>query len=606
MFMFLKGSEYEHLDKETKKSMEYSIADGIAWQMFFTLTSGVFIVGFALFLGATPFQIGLVSALPSFASIAQVIGAYFVEKTGKGKAVTVYMAFASRIIWIFIILTPFFILPPYKSLWIVIFLFGLSHVFASISGVAWLSWISNIVPSNVTGKFFGRRSAYMGFLGVVIGIMGALFLDYWELNHTSPLYAFSIVFSIAVILGAIGILFLRMTQDVPTAKGEDVTLGRFKRMILTPFKDPNFRKFVKFGFFWGASVGLAGPFLIVYQLETLDLSYMIVVSLTTLFVASGIISLHKWGGIIDNYGAKHVLAISAFVAALYPLFFLFITEKNFLFLIPVNILVGIAWSGVDLASAQILLKTAPQINKSVYFSSFAATSGIALAVSPIIGGIFADIFSGISYPFWIFTFSGLHLLFLISGVLRLWSTILIKDINDSAGGNLNGVIYELKNTALMNIFINFYYFSYFSIGIFTLPFTYGRKFFDGSGGIFKREVSRLRMHSMKTLLEIEKIIKLSVNELGRINYKDATRILTRLNILDRRVKTLENKVATVKDEKLVETVKADIPKVEAEANTVMENLEAAKEPVKVPKNYVKRILTLLNRTSKKVLSGQFL
>lgn len=591
---FLNEKEYQNLDQQTLKSLNYSIIDGISWSVMFALTSGVFLIGFALFLGATPFQIGLISSLPFLANAAQIIGAYFVESTGQKKKISITTALVNRFLWIPIILTPFLIFPYSKAIWIVIILFSLSSIFGAISGVAWLSWTSTIVPKNILGKFFSKRNAYIGFVTVIIGLLGGLFLDYWGINQLNLLHAFAVIFSIAVVFGLLSVFYQRLIQEIPV-KAEHVTFKKFVGLVRMPYKDENFRKFVRFGLIWGFALGIVGPFFIVYQLDILELNYMMIVALNTLFIVSGIISLSKWGDVVDRYGAKPVLAISSFIVSLYPLFFLFVTKQNFMLLVPINILAGIAWSGVDFASAQILLRISPYYNKSVYFSSFAAASGIALGIAPILGGFLVGIFESISLPLVFITLSGIHIIFLLSGILRLWSTSFIPSINEPEAGNVDEVLSALKSSRLMNIFVNFYHISQFSIGVFTLPLIYSRKIYSESEKIFRKEFERFRVNSLKTLKELEKITKASILELRKVKYKDAKKLLPQLIILNKQVKTLKDRVLVAEDEKAIKLFASNIVKIEQQASTMLQKLKITKEITKVPEYYVRKIIKLVRK-----------
>ncbi len=595
---FLKDKEYQNVDQLTKKDLNNVIMDGLSWQIFFTLTFGnVFLIGFALLLGATPMQIGLLSSIPFFANIAQIIGSYFIERRGRRKGIFLWAAFTSRLLWIMLIITPLILIPPENSIWMIIFIFALSSILSSVSGVAWLSWITTIVPRNILGKFFSKRIAYMSFLGVVIGLLAGFFIDYFGIIMP-PLYTFAILFFIGTIFSVVGVLFMSRVREFPI-EGERVAFKKFKELVKTPFKNPDFVKFVRFGAVWGFALGIVGPFIFVYQIKVLELGYMMIVALSTLFVVSGVISLGKWGDIVDKYGAKNVIVMTALIVSLYPLFFLFITKENYLVLIPINILAGIAWSGVDFASAQILIRTAPQTNRSVYFSTFTAASGIAFAIGPIIGGLLANIFANVSYSALFFTFSGLHFLFIISGLLRLWSTSFIKDIHEPEAGRIEDVLSDMKTNRFMEVFANFYSVTRLSFGILSIPLAFGRRFAGRGGVIIGKGVVKIGTSAVKTFGEMDRLIRIAMSELGKMGYKSTMNIMPRLNILDRRIKILETKVSKIGDEKSLKEIQTEITKVQTETSTILNKLKATLEPTKVPENYMQRALKLMNRIAKR-------
>ena len=53
------------MEDRIRASLKYSIYDGTLANMFATLTGGVFLTGFALYLGMNEFMIGLLGQCPS-------------------------------------------------------------------------------------------------------------------------------------------------------------------------------------------------------------------------------------------------------------------------------------------------------------------------------------------------------------------------------------------------------------------------------------------------------------------------------------------------------------------------------------------------------------
>ncbi|MBI2543614.1 MAG: MFS transporter [Candidatus Aenigmarchaeota archaeon] len=595
--VFLNEPDYQSLDKPTKESLDYSIADGIAWSIFFSVTSGVFLIGFALYLGATPFQIGVLSSLPFFANVFQIIGAYFLETGGNKKLITIIGATFNRLIWILVILTPFFIFPAESAIWMVILMYGLSNISAAIAGVAWLSWMSHLVPKNIMGRYFSKRQLFVGVVGVVVGLLGGLFMDYWTLNYSSPLYGFVILFSISVAIGLFSILFLGRVREIPVFE-EKATFSKFMMLVKKPYEEINFRKLIRFGILWSFALGIAGPFFTVYMLDTLGLSYVLITALNTLFIVSGIMALNAWGRIVDRYGAKPVLAICALIISLYPFFFILTTKSNFYLLFPVNIFVGMAAAGVEFSTGQLLLRTSPQTNKPIFFSSFAATTGLAFAVATIIGGILASVFQGLTYSIPLITLSGLHFLFLIGFVLRLWSNSMVQDIEDPESGQVKDVLSDLKQQKIMFAFAGFYNISQFSVGIATLPLIYSMKAVRGGQKLVAQEALKVKQSTMNLLKDLEAVVDTSVARIE--NYKELKTFIPKLNVFGRRVQKLERDIEAVSDEEIVNTVKSGIEKLSNDVVELERNLENAGIQKKIlPFSNLKKIFERLKIIEKK-------
>jgi len=60
----------------TEHDLKNSIYDGMFTNMFATLTGGVFLTGFALYLGMNEFIIGVVASMPFIVTVFQVPASY--------------------------------------------------------------------------------------------------------------------------------------------------------------------------------------------------------------------------------------------------------------------------------------------------------------------------------------------------------------------------------------------------------------------------------------------------------------------------------------------------------------------------------------------------
>src|SRR5690242_13231805 len=94
-------------DRRMDCAMNSSVAEGALATVMGTLLGGIFLTAFALRLGATRLQIGVLAALPTLANLAQFFGAYIVSSTGRSKSLCLAAAWISRLLWIPAVLVPF-------------------------------------------------------------------------------------------------------------------------------------------------------------------------------------------------------------------------------------------------------------------------------------------------------------------------------------------------------------------------------------------------------------------------------------------------------------------------------------------------------------------
>src|SRR5215217_7185025 len=162
--------------KDVQKGLQMVIWDGLAAEVMTSFTSGTFLIAMAILLGATNLQIGLLSALPLITNLAQLFSVWLVRRYNNRRAVAVFSAYLARI--------PLLLIGA-GMLWfssasvgtLLLFLF-FHYLFGSIAGPSWNSWMKDMVPENMLGSYFSRRSRYTQTLNIVLSLSLALLLDF--------------------------------------------------------------------------------------------------------------------------------------------------------------------------------------------------------------------------------------------------------------------------------------------------------------------------------------------------------------------------------------------------------------------------------------------
>src|SRR5205809_1211229 len=101
--------------KQINTGLKQVIKDGLATEAMSCLTEGAFLVAFALQLGASNFQIGLLAALPTFTNVFQLAAIWLVQRYRSRKAITVISLFLARMPLFVVAVLPF-VLPEATAL----------------------------------------------------------------------------------------------------------------------------------------------------------------------------------------------------------------------------------------------------------------------------------------------------------------------------------------------------------------------------------------------------------------------------------------------------------------------------------------------------------
>lgn len=381
-----------------ERSRRPLIVDGVLSQGMVSLVGGAFLAAFALALGANELQIGLLAALPAAGQLFQVPAVVLLRRFGRRKGLAIGAAGLSRVLWLGVAAVPFLLDGP-PAFSAVAFLVFLSAGMGSVGGVAWLSWMRDLVPEEVMGRFFSRRLMLANVLAVILSVAGGVFVDWWGRSGRLPAMGYSVIFALGAGLGLLGTLFLvRATEPEPPDPRGVPERRSLVQELRAPFADDNFRRLMTFSAAWSFAITFAGPFYVVYMLQRIGLALWAVIALTVVSQVFSILFLGFWGGIADRFSNTSVLAAAGSVLLLAILGWTFTTlpEPHALtvpLLVVLHALMGLAMGGIVLATGNVGLKLSPRGRAEGYLTSLGVVnSGVATA-APLVAGALASLFA---------------------------------------------------------------------------------------------------------------------------------------------------------------------------------------------------------------------
>lgn len=439
---------------QNSRALNYSLLDGAFFAGMSALTSGVFLTGFAISLGANNFQIGVLASLPLLADVFQFPASYYVDRLGGKKKLCLYGSMIGRLFWLFIAVFPLisFSWLRQKQVLLLIIFVALYSVFTSISRVGWLSWIADLVPESIRGRFFSKRNVVVGLATMGITLLGGKYT-----KHFTPWFTpdhnlgFSPLFVGAFLLGCISLIYLKKMPETST---NETANKKVLSSFLLPFKDRNFNRLLFFSLWWGFAVNVASPFFTVYMLTELQLSYDQIALFTALNAGANLLSLWGWGLVSDRFGNKPVMLFSGALAASLPFLWMFTNPKIIYFIIFLHILGGYCWAGFNLAAGNILLKLSPIEHNTLYFGAYGFLVSLSSALGPLVGGwlLHWALVHRVSLILWPSVF---HLIFLLSSCGRVLSLYLLRKVHEPAERPASEMIRFITNPRRLSTMLGF-------------------------------------------------------------------------------------------------------------------------------------------------------
>ncbi len=454
-FHFDVSASEPNIPQHIHRSMQYSIWEGGLTGIMSVFTGGVVLTGFALALGANAFVIGLIAAIQVGANLLQVRAFRSLERNGNRKAMAIKFAAASRLVWILIGGLAFINFEPLVSyrIWLLLILIALASGLGVFSLVPWISWLVDMVPQKVRGRFFAQRNLAAGAVGVVLGVAAGKFIDWWNAREIGPAtHGFVVLIFAGVVFGLWAAAIINKMYDPPFAK--PASQLTFWQSLQIPFRDPNFRRLFYFRINYDLSMGIAGAFYGVYMLQQAGLSFTFVSAMAMLATLTNLLALKPWGKFLDKFGNKPILYLCMVGKTIFALLWIFTTPNTFWLYMVIH-LFGVFDAGNAIAIPNLVYKIAPADRRANYIAVDGTVVGIAAMIAPLLGGGLALVFAGWNLTLGNFHWAHFHFLFFLAALLRLGTFWALRYVRESEAKSVAHIINVIRPIRSLDIFEGF-------------------------------------------------------------------------------------------------------------------------------------------------------
>ncbi|MCX8167148.1 MAG: MFS transporter [Candidatus Micrarchaeota archaeon] len=379
-----KENQNEHnkklTEKEVKKSLTASTYDGAAYSVM-AGTGDNYIPAYIIALNANNFVVGLATAIPQIlAGISQLLIKKVANRIKKRKDFVIQTALINALLW-FVILGFSLIAEVNNEVHAltVVLLFGLSFSFATIANPVWASWMSDLVPENIRGTYFGKRNA-IAIIALVFGIvLGGIILNlFYDLLY---IRAFSILFLIAAIARLVSVYMLNDMYDPElTSVNSDLHL----KELLTADKWKLGRNVIVFIALIYFTTNIAGPFFAVYMLKDLKLDYINFMGLTIASIITKFFSMPYWGRLCDRLGNKLVLSATGLMIPFIPMLWLVSNKLEYLY--AIQLFSGFVWGGFEIVAFNYVLSASHKDKRVAFIAIYNFVNYLMVFLGSLLGG----------------------------------------------------------------------------------------------------------------------------------------------------------------------------------------------------------------------------
>ncbi len=432
--------------EQIAKGLKISIIEGTFATLYTTLAGGMFLAGLALYLGANSFQIALLSAIPALVSGFSFLAGYLVRRVGSRRILVLLSAGVGRAVYLIVVLVLLMNLRLSIEMFLVIV--GFSAVLMAIAGTVWTSWISDLVPEERRGRFFGLRNAVLNVCGVVVAYGAGRGMDLLKENGMERL-GYILAFSLAVVFGLVSTLLLSRQPEPESSSYPEPAI---KEILLGPLQETQFRRLTIFLLVWFLTGTLASPFYLVHLIKNLQFSFAAIGIYSMIGGVIGVLFQLFWGRVIDKFGSRPITVLNFALVGFMPLLWLFATPS---FRVPIwidAVLNGVVWTGASLGLWNLLLDLADNpARKESYFAIYSVVTGLGAFFASLVAGAIAQLISGFHLVILGADFYNYDVMFLLAGVARFACLPLLFKVKEAGSKPVRHTIRVLANLALWRL-----------------------------------------------------------------------------------------------------------------------------------------------------------
>jgi MFS family permease len=284
---------------------------------------------------------------------------------------------------------PGFLPSTGASLAALVSLWCLYHVLEYMGTIALWSWLADLVPPRIRGRFLGQRERWIAAALAVAALLVGLFTWQWQQYHAKPLWW--IGYAIPAGLGAcfMAASLLPLAAMPPATGSAIVRHGASWRALAAPLADARFLRLLCFGCWFSFFNGVTQSAQNLYPIKVLGIGLFL-----SLAVQAGMRGA-QWsvspavGRWADRLGNRPVMAGSLLIVATGPLFYLLATPQQWWWFLGAWV-VWIAYAGLNVGLPNLMLTLSPRECNTPYIATYYTLTGLCYAASTIVGGELLD------------------------------------------------------------------------------------------------------------------------------------------------------------------------------------------------------------------------
>lgn len=353
-----------------------SIYHGMVSTIAVNLASNFFPIFAISILGASNYQVGLISSLPPLVALIMTIPAAIILNRLELQKKTVAMSVLWARIMFLLLAGVLFISSAYQA-WAFLIIVALMNVPGTISNLGWQTLISGMIKEERRGTFFSDRNRLLTIVGMITTLIIGIIMK----NQTNNAVAYQLLFFMAFLFGLLEVFFLlRHKETVQPKTNKD---QKNSSMDWSIFKDNGYKWFLItalcFNFSWQMAWGLFN----IYNVKYAHATILWISIFSVANQLAQIFTFPLWKKWAEQKSNTLMLVWVAAGMATAP--FLTVLSTNLYYLTLVSVISGFFVSGTTLLLFNLLLEQSPTEKRTYCITTYNVLLSFVAFIAPQIG-----------------------------------------------------------------------------------------------------------------------------------------------------------------------------------------------------------------------------
>lgn len=360
----------------------------VFWYGILNGSTLTFLAVYATRSGATPSQIGLLTAAPALVNLLFTLPLGVWGSRFRLHTATCWAWAATRIFYLFLIPLPFF-LSPSEQVWATILIILVMSIPGTLAAIIGNAFFAEVVPDEWRGQVVGTRNAILAFSTTITSLVSGQIL-----GHMVFPSGYQVVFAIGFISSALSCLHLFLVRMPPGSSDSEKRpapasaplsmIQNFKSQIRLDILRGPFGLVLLLLIFYNLSVFIGQPVFPLYQVRILGFTDQTISLGTSVFWVIYFLGSTQVGMLSRRLGNQKLTTLGISLTAVSVM--LFMVSYHPLIYIANNIVGGIGWSMLGGSVINFLFERVPANERTPYLTWY----NLAVNAASLAGALFGS------------------------------------------------------------------------------------------------------------------------------------------------------------------------------------------------------------------------